>query len=141
MIAFDLAYELSLGMTCTRMGIPAQRRGWLITGLLYVPSCVVGTVLWPRWQLMGLSPENTGWSILTGMVGVALVAGAYALGLRMGRVSRARFVAALVVAWTLASVAMFASHMPIFGEGRTVFLLVSGSLNAAALAYVIRQAW
>jgi hypothetical protein len=64
MIAFDLAYELSLGAACAvldrRRESPEQSNktaffdGLLVSGLVYIPLCAAGFSAWPGWQSMYL---------------------------------------------------------------------------------------
>ena len=62
MIAFDLAYELTLGAACALLDRPspitgeAFRDGLLISAFVYVPLCVAGFTAFPGWQSMYLLP-------------------------------------------------------------------------------------
>jgi hypothetical protein len=78
MIAFDLAYELTLGAGCARYLPRGFRDGLLVSSLVYIPSCVVTVVAWPEWQLMGWRPSGES-------LGAGLVAGGSVVAHRLSR--------------------------------------------------------
>jgi hypothetical protein len=74
MIAFDLAYELSLGSACALLDVGVLRRpgdpgreseipnkngafhdGLRVSALVYIPLCAAGFSAWPGWQSMYLA--------------------------------------------------------------------------------------
>jgi hypothetical protein len=66
MIAFDLAYELSLGCACALLDQARSKRenffsssaffdGLLASALIYIPLCAAGFAAWPGWQSMYLA--------------------------------------------------------------------------------------
>ena len=94
MIAFDLAYELTLGAFCAglcprsrRITVeePSFRHGLLVSSLLYVPSCVAGLAAWPAWQTMYVLDVGTPQVLaLIGALQSAALVGLYVLGFALG---------------------------------------------------------
>jgi hypothetical protein len=126
-IAFDYAYELTLGAACALLERPALRSrrrllagpcfvdGLLVTALVYAPLCIMGLVGWPGWQMMYLVDVEGGGAragfvagFSTMLLFVAYVAGfaAAAEVLRRGRSWR-YVVVPLAVSWPIVLVVLF----------------------------------
>lgn len=163
MIAFDLAYELTLGAVCAgHGGARGLRNGLLASTLVYVPSATAGLLGWPGWQGMYLLPLE-GDALRLGLASLAqavALLGCFLLGTRIGL--RRPLLWALGWAGVLAFLfgalwkrAFFVTTWADFHSARSFelawgepdsmlggpvmgFLLVTGALNLAALGLVLR---
>jgi hypothetical protein len=127
MIAFDLAYELTLGAACAMLARPAPsrpltaphfRHGLLISSLVYAPLCVAGFTAFPGWQsmyLLDLAPPfisatfaalSTAALILSYILGYSLTAAL------LRRLPPRPLILSLAAAWTILLVTLFAVLHP-----------------------------
>ena len=163
MIAFDLAYELTLGALCaTHAGPRGIRNGLVASAAVYVPSATAGLLAWPGWQGMYLLPlEGDAPRLGLGLVVQATaLLGCFLLGTRIGL----RRPAVWALGWVLFlglifgalwRRAFFVTTWADFHSARSFelawgaahsmlggpvmwFLLVTGALNLAAMGLVLR---
>ena len=141
MIAFDLAYELTLGVAC---GFPAvNRRQRLIDGLVaslvaYVPLCVVTLTVWTDWQAMR-PIDRADLPLLEAAQVVALLA-AYFAGFALAPLARhlgRRLAIAIAgVLW----IALLIRILQPVSTSILIFLFVATALNAIAAGLLLRRA-
>ena len=167
MILFDAAYELTLGVVCgaldARGAAGSSRRGWWITGTVYVPLATVGLLGWPGWQAMyAVDVEALGRAPAV-LLQLGVLAAMYAAGLACGRrvafAPPSRLLAWGALGWlamllllfvgfharatTVATHAAFhagARRPALFETGVPAFLGVSIAINAAAAAWMLLAA-
>jgi hypothetical protein len=108
MVAFDVAYELTLGILCA--SVAGGARGGLVLSLaVYVPIAAVGLFLWPGWQAMYLvdldaSPLRLA---MFGLLQSVVLVSAYLVGVRLARLRVARSWIVLGAAWLVLLAILF----------------------------------
>jgi hypothetical protein len=110
MIAFDLAYELTLGAWLAGGSTVASHRRALLVGLaaslaVYIPICAIGLWQWPGWQSMYLADLEPPGRLIRGViVQTAALVVAFLVGFFATTVAgadRRRLLGVLLPSWLL----------------------------------------